>query len=213
VRKGRQILLETQQFERCIVLLGRWFLNFFIKAVFELKDIPIVIIFKALGITSDQEIVQLIGLEDYIEESLTPCLYEAHSLQVFTQHQAISYIANKIKSTMRKNEYQKKTKFQEAKEFLVKILIAHVTVSEQNMKMKAVYLAVMMRRTVQAKFGKISEDDRDYYGNKRLELAGQLISLLFEDLFKRFNSEVFHVLINYLNALYLISFLDLSCKA
>ena len=29
-------------------------------------------------------------------------------------------------------------------------------------------------------------DDKDYYGNKRLELAGSLLSLLFEDLFKRY---------------------------
>ena len=63
-------------------------------------------------------------------------------------------------------------------------------VNENNLKIKAVYLAVMLRRIILAKMGKISVDDRDYYGNKRLELAGQLISLLFEDLFKRFNSEV-----------------------
>ena len=33
-------------------------------------------------------------------------------------------------------------------------------------------------------------DDRDYYGNKRLELAGGLLALLFEDLFKRLCSDL-----------------------
>ena len=31
---------------------------------------------------------------------------------------------------------------------------------------------------------------QDYFGNKRLELAGHLLALLFEDLFKRFCDEL-----------------------
>lgn len=52
------------------------------------------------------------------------------------------------------------------------------------------YLALMVRRVIQAENDPTSVDDRDYYGNKRLELAGSLLSLLFEDLFKRMNFEL-----------------------
>uniref|UniRef100_F6ZVG1 DNA-directed RNA polymerase n=5 Tax=Ciona intestinalis TaxID=7719 RepID=F6ZVG1_CIOIN len=48
----------------------------------------------------------------------------------------------------------------------------------------------MIRRIILTQLGYLEVDDRDYYGNKRMELAGGLISLLFEDLFKRFNSEL-----------------------
>lgn len=51
-------------------------------------------------------------------------------------------------------------------------------------------MALMIRRVILAQTGRIHVDDSDYYGNKRLELAGQLLSLLFEDLFKKFNAEV-----------------------
>lgn len=54
---------------------------------------------------------------------------------------------------------------------------------------KALYLAIMTRRVVAALADPELVDDRDYVGNKRLELAGQLMSLLFEDLFKTFNSQ------------------------
>jgi len=59
-----------------------------------------------------------------------------------------------------------------------------------NFKVKAVYMALMIRRVILAHGDDVDVDDKDYYGNKRLEMAGQLLALLFEDLFKRYNSEV-----------------------
>ena len=68
--------------------------------------------------------------------------------------------------------------------------LSFLKVINWNFKVKVVYLALMLRRTILAQGETLKVDDRDYYGNKRLELAGQLLSLLFEDLFKKFNSEV-----------------------
>lgn len=61
---------------------------------------------------------------------------------------------------------------------------------EWNFKIKSCYVALMVRRVILARSDEAEIDDRDYVGNKRLELAGQLLSLLFEDLFKKFNTEV-----------------------
>lgn len=46
---------------------------------------------------------------------------------------------------------------------------------EFNFRAKCIYLAVMVRRVILAQ-GDNKVDDRDYYGNKRLELAGQVSS-------------------------------------
>ena len=53
----------------------------------------------------------------------------------------------------------------------------------------------MIRRIIEAQGDTKLVDDRDYYGNKRLELAGSLLALLFEDLFKFYNSDVNNALI------------------
>lgn len=76
-----------------------------------------------------------------------------------------------------------------AREFLAHTILAHVPVIEYNFRSKCVYVAQMVRRVILALEDSSWVDDRDYYGNKRLELAGQLIALLFEDLFKTFNTE------------------------
>lgn len=56
--------------------------------------------------------------------------------------------------------------------------------------LQAIYTALVIRRMLNAKIDPAFIDDRDYHGNKRLELAGGLLGLLFEDLFKRLLTEL-----------------------
>uniref|UniRef100_UPI00358DE3D5 DNA-directed RNA polymerase III subunit RPC2 isoform X2 n=1 Tax=Myxine glutinosa TaxID=7769 RepID=UPI00358DE3D5 len=151
-------------------------------------DIPVAIILKAMGVECDQEIVQMIGTEEHVLAAFSPSLEECQKAQIFTQLQALRYIGNKVRR-QRMWGGPKKTKMEEARELLANTVIAHVPVKDFNFRSKCLYIAVMVRRVILAK-GSHKVDDRDYYGNKRLELAGQLLSLLFEDLFKKFNSEL-----------------------
>lgn len=61
------------------------------------KDIPIAVMFKAFGICSDQEIMQLIGTEENIMKRVAPCLLECHNLKIFTRKKALEYMGSKLR--------------------------------------------------------------------------------------------------------------------
>ncbi|CAI4902597.1 BPG_G0051720.mRNA.1.CDS.1 [Saccharomyces cerevisiae] len=150
------------------------------------EEIPIAIVLKACGILSDLEIIQLVcGNDSSYQDIFAVNLEESSKLDIYTQQQALEYIGAKVK-TMRR---QKLTILQEGIEAIATTVIAHLTVEALDFREKALYIAMMTRRVVMAMYNPKMIDDRDYVGNKRLELAGQLISLLFEDLFKKFNND------------------------
>ncbi|KAH7972448.1 hypothetical protein HPB52_012136 [Rhipicephalus sanguineus] len=160
------------------------------------EDIPVVIVFKAMGLECDQMIVQMIGTSDVVQAAIAPSLEACHSAEVFTQTQALQYLGSKLKH--RRMVFAggaggggpRKSAVDDAREVLATTVLAHVPVEDFNFRVKCFYLAIMVRSIIDAQSNKELLDDRDYYGNKRLELAGSLLSLLFEDLFKRFNSEL-----------------------
>lgn len=57
--------------------------------LFFVQDLPVVIVFKAMGIVSDQEIAQMIGTEEDVLERFSPSLEECLKNSIFTQVQAL----------------------------------------------------------------------------------------------------------------------------
>ncbi|KAG6907719.1 DNA-directed RNA polymerase III subunit [Tephrocybe rancida] len=154
------------------------------------EDIPIAIALKALGIQSDKEILLLTaGNTEAYKNAFSASLEEAAKLAVFTRQQALEYIGTRVKIN-RRVMGPRRPAWEEALEALATIVLAHVPVNGLDFRSKAIFVATMTRRVLMAMDDEKMVDDRDYVGNKRLELAGQLLALLFEDLFKTYNTNL-----------------------
>ncbi|ORY26355.1 hypothetical protein BCR39DRAFT_541480 [Naematelia encephala] len=156
------------------------------------EPIPIVIALKAMGLTSDKEIIQLIcGFDEQYQEAFGPSLEEAASKNAFTQKQCLEYVGVRVSPGQERDDSGMRLSVDQiAMQSLAAMVLAHVKVRNLNFRPKCIYLATMARRVLAAMLDVSMVDDRDYVGNKRLELAGQLLSLLFEDTFKTYNSTI-----------------------
>ncbi|KAL3691016.1 hypothetical protein R1sor_004667 [Riccia sorocarpa] len=153
-------------------------------------DIPIVAVLKAMGVENDQEIVQMVGRDPKYAGLLAPSMQECSNLAIYSQQQALEYLGSKVKASRNMWVKAKRSKVDEARDILSNVVLAHVPVIQYDFRKKCIYIAVMIRRMLEAMLNADAVDDKDYVGNKRLELAGQLLALLFEDCFKRMNSEL-----------------------
>ncbi|XP_016515970.1 DNA-directed RNA polymerase III subunit 2-like [Nicotiana tabacum] len=151
--------------------------------------VPIMIVMKAMGMESDQEVVQMIGRDPRFSALLLPSIEECADLKVYTQQQALEFLESDKMLKMFSYSAGPVEKGARALSILRDIFLANVPVHKHNFRKKCIYVAVMMRRMMEAILNKDAMDDKDYVGNKRLELSGQLLSLLFEDLFKTMNDE------------------------
>mmetsp|Transcript_32848 Transcript_32848/g.98997 ORF Transcript_32848/g.98997 Transcript_32848/m.98997 type:complete len:1096 (+) Transcript_32848:167-3454(+) len=167
-------------------------------------DIPIAIILKAMGMESDQEIAELVGSTDCrIANIFVNSMEEPCAARVKTQKQALLYVGEAIRAkhkalstvgvySLQTTSHARRavSAEEEALDVLAHVVLSHVPVVNYDFVAKRTYIGHVAKRALAALLDSSLLDDKDYYGNKRLELAGQLLSLLFEDLFKRFNTDL-----------------------
>ncbi|KAI0018667.1 DNA-dependent RNA polymerase 2 rpb140 [Xylariomycetidae sp. FL0641] len=152
------------------------------------SDLPIAIVFRALGVVSDEEILNHICYDrndSQMMEMLRPCIEEAFCIQ--DREVALDYIGKRGNQT---TGMTRDRRVRAAKDILQKEMLPHISQGEGCETRKAFFLGYMVHKLLQCALGRRDTDDRDHFGKKRLDLAGPLLAKLFRNIVRRMTQEV-----------------------
>jgi len=133
------------------------------------KEIPSVIILKALGMVKESEISNYIGKEN---DSVIVNLYEF--VDIATREDALMYIAEKTNLQGTKKEI-----LDRVNQRIDSYLFPHIGNGKEDRTKKAVTLCKLIKQFYAAKENPKLRTDKDHYANKRVRLSGDLLATLF----------------------------------
>ena len=168
------------------------------------NDVPLVIILRALGMVSDQQIVDQItndpddtSMINILRETLNENFIQGvknekgEDLIVKNNDDAVVCLISKIKKFKRTTETDEMIKKEEQKIFIVNTLkddvLPHLG---NNLMEKAIYICYMTKRMLNVYLGRLEADNRDDYINKRVDMPGILIYQLFNQLYKKMLNDI-----------------------
>lgn len=150
------------------------------------SEIPIMIIFRALGFVSDRDILERIcyNFDDIqMMELLRPSLEEAYVIQ--NQEIALDWIGKRGTTV----GVTRAKRIAYAQQILQKEMLPHIGIEENGEVKKAYFFGYIVNSLLSVALGRRELDDRDHYGNKRLDLAGPLLGNLYRQLFAKLRKE------------------------
>ena len=161
--------------------------NIRLNTSFLRTEVPVFIMFRALGIISDKEIIEHIVYDtdnkdnQRIIKELMACCEDA--CDIHTQEQAEEYLC-KTMTGVNKNTTN-----------IIKILRDNITNdflphTGKNYRRKALYLGYMICKMIRIYLDYDDYDNRDSYMNKRIDTPGVLMSNLFRQCYGKMTKEI-----------------------
>jgi len=166
-------------------------------------DIPLMIVFKALGIETDKAILQYILYDINDDDNyelvnwLKPSIEDAAFIK--TQKEALEFLLKNgiILGQPKDIKLNKERKIELFTGMLERDLLPHVG---HNFNEKALFLGYMVNKLGRCFFKKLKFDDRDSYCNKRIETSGYLMAVLFRQYFTKLVKDMRNSIMKELNS-------------
>lgn len=150
------------------------------------KGIDITMILTALGM-KNEEVLESMTNKDARNDMLLNI--SSSKAKGITTSEAIGEIGRLSAPNQAKIYQDKRAEFQ-----LDTYVLPHIGTTPDVRKEKALYLINMAERASLVAYGYIKKDDKDNYSNKRVNLSGDLMEVLFSSAFKFFIKDVkYHV--------------------
>ena len=164
------------------------------------EKVNIVVLFRALGIETDKDIIDLCTLggnesiKQEIMKIMSICIrncVDENDVLLDTKDKCINYLIKNLR--MDKRTYsqdfniQYKEKVMEVEKRIKFLLLPHINTSALD---KIKYIGYMIYKLLNCYFGNWPYDDIDSYTNKRVELDGDLFMELFQQNFKKTLTEI-----------------------
>jgi len=135
------------------------------------KEVPIVVLLKALGLMKDEDIVKSISTDEQFDSVLVN-LYEFVNIK--SEEDALDAISKKINITQ-----PKQIRLERTQEILDRYFMPHIGSSKEDRILKAHNLCKLFKKYIKVVDGLLPLDDKDHYRNKNLKLSGDLLTDLF----------------------------------
>jgi RNA polymerase beta subunit/RNA polymerase Rpb2, domain 2/Intein splicing domain/RNA polymerase Rpb2, domain 3 len=157
------------------------------------QDVPIGVLFCALGFTDETEIMNFImlGKEDgHLQQLLSASFHEAR--RVRTQSDACKLISSYSGSTTGSAaaNLSVEEKIQKIKQYLERDVLPQIEEGDNWETRKGYFLGYIVHKLLLVLDERIKPDDRDHYAYKRIETVGPLLMILFQDRFKKMVSDI-----------------------